>query len=468
MKPFISTLVLVLATLALTAQPGTLDPTFNPGSGANNEYVRRTLVQPDGKILVCGTFTQFNGQSKAYLVRLNPDGSLDETFNTGNGFNAAVVDIGLQSDGKIIAVGSFANFNGTPTERIARLNTSGTLDGSFNIGLGPNGSVARVLIDPSDRIYIAGNFTLFNGTFRTRIARLQPSGSLDNDFDSSVGPDGLVYAMALQPDGKLIIGGSFQNYNNTPAGRIARLTSTGAIDNSFNTGTGIVSNVVGVMSIDLHQDGKIIAGGKFDNFNGTTVSNLVRLLSNGQLDTQFTTAAINEQIESVFVLPSGKVIIAGRFTAIGSTSRNRVAGLNANGSINTEFNPGNGANSIVNHIAKFDQSKVMIGGYFTTYNGTSRGRVARINVEAVSGMPENENNVKLADCSWSDNTQTYSIKPRKDNKLEISILDINGHLIFRQSVSGESVIPLSGLKGGVYHCVLRDGSLLQTVRFIKL
>lgn len=113
----------------------------------------------------------------------------------------------------------------------------------------------------------------------------------------------------LQPDGRLIIGGSFQKYSNIPAGRIARLTGAGALDNRFNTSTGIVSNVVGVMSIDLQQDGKIIAGGKFDNFNGITVSNVVRLQSNGQLDAQIITEAINAQIESVFVFPRGKIII---------------------------------------------------------------------------------------------------------------------------------------------------------------
>lgn len=86
MRAIICAIAMMFVTLSLFAQPGSIDLTFNPGSGANNEFVRRTLVQPDGKILVAGAFTQFNGQNKAYLVRLNPDGSMDEpsTQETGS------------------------------------------------------------------------------------------------------------------------------------------------------------------------------------------------------------------------------------------------------------------------------------------------------------------------------------------------------------------------------------------------
>lgn len=75
MKALFFSIACLAASLIATGQPGTIDASFNPVSGANNEYVRRIVVQPDGKILVAGAFTQFNGQNKPYLVRLDADGS---------------------------------------------------------------------------------------------------------------------------------------------------------------------------------------------------------------------------------------------------------------------------------------------------------------------------------------------------------------------------------------------------------
>lgn len=467
MKTFFTTFVFVLISILLSGQPGTLDPTFNPGSGANNEYVRRIVVQPDGKILVCGAFTQFNGQNKAYLVRLHPDGALDETFNTGTGFDGIITEIALQPDGKIIAVGGFYNFNGAPAKFIVRLNSDGSRDDSFNIGQGPNNGVSRVLLDPSGKIYISGHFDMFNGVVRNRLARLNPSGSVDNTFNPGTGPQGLIYTMMLQPDGKLIIGGNVLSYDDTPVGRIARILSSGALDNSFNTGTGITSNVIGIVCLELQQDGKIIAGGKFDNFNGTTVTNLIRLHADGQLDTQFTPPPTNDQIESVHLLPNGKLIIAGRFTAVGSTARNRIAALNADGTLDTGFNPGTGASFYVNHIARFDQNRVMIGGYFTSYNGTSTGRIARIFVDSVLGTTENDHHVNLADFLWNNNDQILRVNPKTDYNLEINVFDISGRLIHKQAISGVTDIFLTGLKDGVYQCLLYTGRERQMMRFAK-
>lgn len=468
MKTFISTFVLVLATLTLTAQPGTLDLTFNPGSGANNEYVRRIVVQPDGKILVAGEFTQFNGQNFKYLVRLNANGSLDETFNTGSGFNGAIGDIALQSNGKIIVGGSFSSFNGTSAQYLLRLNADGSRDGNFSTGTGPNGSVGCILAAPDGDIFISGNFNSFNGVMRNRIAKLGSNGSLATSFDPLVGLDGLVYAMALQNDGALLIGGNFSNFNNIPVGRIAKILSNGQPDPSFNPGTAIQAINQHINSISLQSDGKIIAAGLFTSFNGQTIRNIVRLLPNGQIDPLFTPPTFSDQLESVVSLPNGKIAVGGRFTSSSPLSRKYLTMLNNNGTIDETFNYGTGPTALIFKVAPYGSDKLMIGGYFTSYNGTSRGRIARINVESFTHLPEKEINTKLANYSWSNSIQTLNIKPLRENKLELHVFDLNGHLVRQQTITGESDISFTGLREGIYHFVLRDGHYVQTERLIKL
>jgi hypothetical protein len=99
---------------------GAIDPSFDAGSGANNE-VTTIAVQPDGKILVGGAFTQFDGVPRNRLVRLNPDGSLDTGFDPGAGFDGIPRTLAVQADGGILAGGSFTSYDDTVTHYLARI-----------------------------------------------------------------------------------------------------------------------------------------------------------------------------------------------------------------------------------------------------------------------------------------------------------------------------------------------------------
>lgn len=188
------------------AQSGANDPTFNPQDGANAN-VLACVTQPDGKILIAGEFTSFNGMAQNYLARLNPDGSLDNTFNIGSGANSAVFKIALQNDGKILIAGFFTSFNQISRGRIARLNEDGSLDNTFDPVTGANAAIHTISIQPDGKIVIGGAFTSYNGTNRARIARLNADGSLDSAFNPGAGAMGIVHASLLLDDGKLIIGG---------------------------------------------------------------------------------------------------------------------------------------------------------------------------------------------------------------------------------------------------------------------
>jgi uncharacterized delta-60 repeat protein len=263
-------LCFLFITGILFAQPGTMDLSFNPddvgfGNGDGpNSTVRTTAIQSDGKIIIGGFFTSFNGTSQNRIARLNNDGSLDTTFNPGTGANNEILTLVLQSDGKIIVGGDFSTFNGVIRTRIARLNTDGSLDTTFNPGTGANNDVVSIVIQNDGKIIIAGRFVSFNGFSRSRIARLNNDGSLDTSFNPGTGANDEILTTTVQSDGKIIIGGRFESFNGTPQNYIARLNTDGSVDTTFNPGTGADFYVE---TTALQSDGKIIIGGLFSSFN---------------------------------------------------------------------------------------------------------------------------------------------------------------------------------------------------------
>lgn len=386
------------------AQPGTLDPTFNPGTGANN-YVLTTAIQSDGKIIIGGGFETYNGTAINRIARVNTDGSLDATFNVGTGVNNNVNTIAIQSDGKIIIGGFFATYNGTARNCIARLNTDGSLDATFNAGTGPNYAVQTAAIQNDGKIIIGGNFTSYNGTARNHIARINSDGSLDATFNPGTGTNNDVETTAIQSDGKILIGGHFATYNGTVINRIARINPDGSLDATFNVGTG--ANDV-VYTTTIQSDGKIIIGGEFYTYNGTARNRIARLNTDGSLDFSFNVGTgANNYVWTTTIQSDGKIIIGGDFAIYNGTAINRIARINTDGSIDATFNPGTGANSFVFTTAIQSDGKIIIGGDYTDYNGINRNKVARI--FACSALPAQPGILSGATTPCEGSLQNYSV-----------------------------------------------------------
>ena len=285
-------------------------------SGANNFIAALALYPASstnfGKILIGGNFTAFNGYSRYHIARLNSDGSLDSSFNPGlgvRGANAMVWSIALQTNDQVVIAGSFSTVNGTNCNSVARLNADGSLDTSFNPGLGPDNTVNAVVVDPTGKVIIGGDFENVGGGLRGGVARLNVDGSLDTTFDPGIGtynPDtgytDPVYALALQPDGNLLVGGSLSYFGLTSYNGIVRLAPDGSVDTSFNPGSGPYNGtynpVTGVAdtvsTITLQPDGKILIGGDFTTYNQTRRVGLARLFSYGSLDTSFMDTYYNQ------------------------------------------------------------------------------------------------------------------------------------------------------------------------------
>ncbi|MFC6998422.1 T9SS type A sorting domain-containing protein [Rufibacter roseus] len=363
--------------IARLTPEGSIDPDFNPGAGANG-FVNTVIVQPDGKILVGGDFTSYNGTVRNRIARLNADGSLDTDFNPGIGADAAVRTMVLQPDGKIIIGGEFTSYNGTPRGRIARLNADGSLDTEFNPGTGADASIRAMVMQSDGKILIGGDFTSYHGTLRGRIARLNTDGSLDTGFNPGTGANGIVHAIAIHTDGKILIGGDFTFYNGLARRYLARLNLNGSLDHFIPE----VNKPVNCIAVQT--DSKILIGGRevFSSSNGALYSYLARLTATGSLDSSFNTRiGANGSVQAVLVQPDGKVLIAGGFTSYNNISRNYATRLLTNGSLDIDFNIGSGANSQINTVALQPDGKVLIGGDFTFFNKTALNRIARLHAD---------------------------------------------------------------------------------------
>lgn len=360
---------------------GAVDTSFlNTGSGVNN-FVRSLGLQGDGKVLLGGAFTLVNNAVRAGIARLDNTGNLD---NAGAGVvRHDVTVLSVQSDGKIVIGGSFVNFAGTTRNRIARVNGDGTLDTSFlATGSGANGDVSALAIQADGRIVIGGTFTNVNGTARNRLARLNTDGTLDTSFVVGAGADAVVRAMAIQSDGRVLVGGTFNSIDGTTRNGIARLNANGSLDGSF-LASGAGANGA-VSTLALQPDGKILIGGDFTSFNGTSRNRLARLNSDGTLDTTFLSAGsgANDQLFALVLQTDGKVLIGGLFTTINNVPRNRIARLNSDGTLDTAFlTNAAGANYSVRAIAVQSDGRVVIGGDFGNLNSIYRSNIARLKTD---------------------------------------------------------------------------------------
>jgi uncharacterized delta-60 repeat protein len=344
--------------------------------------VLATAVQPNGKTILAGSFSSVLGVPRYNIARLNADGTLDLAFNPNP--NDFVSSVAVQADGKVLIAGDFTALqpNGatlaTGRRRIARVNADGTLDLGFDPN--PNLRVYSVLVQADGKVLLGGDFTELkpNGadlaTTRYGVARVNVDGSLDLGFDPNA-EGASVYSLALQEDGKILLGGTFDRLqpNGATAAtmrrRIARLNADGTLDLGFDpNANGLVHSVV------LQADGKVLLGGFFNTLqpNGAAAPTMrnffARLNADGSLDLSFDPFP-DIDVTSIALQADGKVLLGGRFFALqpngaaSMTPRRGIARVNADGTLDTSFNPN--ANNLVYGVALQGDGRVLLGGAFT-------------------------------------------------------------------------------------------------------
>ncbi|SHL29765.1 T9SS sorting signal type C domain-containing protein [Flavobacterium saccharophilum] len=370
------------------AQQGKVDSSFNTfddgsiGDGFDNP-VRTLFLQDDQNLIVGGEYLNLNGIPSPYLARLKPDGTVDESFNIGTGFNGKIYASYVQSDGKIIVGGSFSSFKGISCGRLVRLNSDGSYDVSFNTSIGATtGIVYAIASQPDGKIIIVGSFTKYNNNTVNRIARILPSGDLDTSFITGSGSILNIMNASVLTDGKILLTGNFAAFNGVPANRILRLNSDGRVDNDFNSGIGFDDNV---SAVAVQQDGKIILGGKFTNYNGIVANRIIRINYDGSIDNSFFpgTGFSNGAVLTIKTNSLGSIMVGGSFSGnYNGGDVNRVCLLNSNGVLSTDVDFGSGpATASVYTLENDREGSWYIGGSFSVFDGLNQGRLAKINSE---------------------------------------------------------------------------------------
>jgi uncharacterized delta-60 repeat protein len=335
------------------------------------------MFQPDS-LENYNTLAQINpGNDSSYSFL---DSRFATTANAANGFNDTVLAIDYQSDGKIIVGGNFTDFNGNTVNRICRLNPDGRRDDTFNIGTGFDSSVRTIKVQPDDKILVGGNFTDFNGTAVNYICRLNSDGREDFTFIANIGSgfDSSVNSIKLLSDNTIIVGGNFIDFDGSTVGRIAKLNSNGTYNSSFTTNTGTGFNGA-VISLDIDPSDNIYVGGDFIDFNGTTVYRAAKMSGAGVQNSTFSTNISTNLNDGVFAIRynSNKVLIGGNFISAFGTGLNYIYQLNPDGTQDTDFmaqatnyGAGSGYDSMVFAIEAVADGW-LVGGYFTDFNGTT-------------------------------------------------------------------------------------------------
>lgn len=360
-------------------------------------------IQPDGKIICVGSFTSYKGTAFGGIVRIGPTGEtetvyssyIDTSFTTGTGFTGgSVYSVDFQSDGKIICGGDFTAYNGTSVGRIARLNTDGSLDTTFVNGTGFTREVYVVKVQSDNKVLVGGSFTSYAATQQNRIIRLNANGGKDSTFNVGTGCDNAVHDIKIASDGKILLGGEFDFYNDALHQGIVRVNGTGSRDATFNslavTGGQNAGVDGGVFSIAIQSNNQILLGGSFTTYNGVAVSpGIIRINVNGSRDTGFSAGTIGVDtgyISAIAIQPDGKILLGGAFGVYDThTNVGNIIRANTNGTRDTTFVTGTGfsggsVSTKINAIALTSLTRAVIVGDFSSYSPYSPSQVLDIAV----------------------------------------------------------------------------------------
>jgi uncharacterized delta-60 repeat protein len=369
---------------------GLPDPAFR-AQPSSMSRVSSVLVQPDGKVVVAGNFSNYAGQAAAGILRLNEDGSLDQPFvaNTAGGLTLSgfgPVVARQPADGKLVVGGSFRTAAGRARSGLARFNADGTLDLTFAPVTTATALVGSVAVQPDGRILAA----TFNGTYlvpgvNQALVRFTATGAFDNTFTGvnyGVRPafSGGPATLLVQPDGKILAafgGGS------PPPGHVLRFTATGALDPTWSV-SATPENIIAVYSLQLLAGGQVLVGSKPQVLGGpasAVPAGVNQLLSTGALDTTFPIPVLQTagQVEDFVQQPDGKLLVVGAFSEINGSTARGLARLLANGSVDAAYTA---ASTITQgyptEVVLQPDGKALVAGQFSAYNGVPVTSLVRV------------------------------------------------------------------------------------------
>lgn len=376
-RVFVALALAMLLELAARAQPGSLDITFNPGTGANGE-VRCVSLFTNGQVLIGGNFGFINGVPRNRVARLNPNGDLDTSFDPLVGPDGIIFAAVAEPEGTALIGGSFRNINSIRRMYLARLRKDASLDLGFpNIVF--DDQINYIERQSDGQYLVIGDFQTVDGIPRKNVALVRTNGTLVASFNpASRTTNGAVLTAAIQPDGKVLLAGSFRAMDDTNRTLVVRVSANGALDESFNAGY-IGGSVIRKVALD--PDGRVVVAGDFTSVDGYSRPNIARLGLNGTLDTGFSPPpGIGPTFYAMHIQPDGKCILGG------SLNYRDLVRLNTNGTLDVSFNAQAGG-TVHSMAVQFDL-QIVIAGDFQSIGPTNINRIARLNGDGAA-PPEN-------------------------------------------------------------------------------
>lgn len=343
----------------------------------SNTKVYDSVVQNDGKILmagegIAGWGSGNNPQRLNGVMRINSNGAVDETYARLGFVENGIFAIDLQSTGKSIVGGYFQNIQtgegSYSVNNIVRLDTDGYPDDTFDVGTGFNGSIEDILVLSDNSVLVCGYFTQFDGVNADYLTKLNSDGTLNTTFNTNFINNELsaspIHSMAVQSNGKIVFVGD--------NGFVSRIGSDGLVDGTFSSPTINGS----LYSVAVQDDSKIIVGGNFTSIDGNLINSICRLNSDGSFDDSFAPTGNGFQFYvagegygsaemlDIKVQADDKILVGGYFNSYNSELRNYICRLNSDGTIDSSFGNPYDFDERVLGINYVSSNSILVGGQF--------------------------------------------------------------------------------------------------------
>lgn len=333
-------------TLVRLFPDGRIDSNFYIGSSGFNSPIKSIKILPDSTMLVAGEFTYLNGANlNTTIVKLTKNGTIDPSFYASTNINGGITAMEVDTTtGKIYIVGLFTSVCGQPRKHIACLMSNGTIDSTFDVGAGFTGTFGQsppycMKLLANGDLLVGGNFIFYKGMLASKFCKITPSGNIDTAFATNIssggGFNGNVLAIELLNNGKIIVGGSFSNALSENYNNLVCLNSDGTINISFNISDGISGEVY---AIKVTPENKILVGGSFNFFNNISESSIIQLNIDGTKDANFVngcglfSTGFSAKVYCFAIQSDSNIIVGGEFNKYKDSIANNIIRIIGKGS----------------------------------------------------------------------------------------------------------------------------------------
>lgn len=442
--------------------------------------VHCSMMRGDDRLLIGGTFTHFNSRKYAGLIQLTLEGAIDTSFIKYPIISSGMVrSFALQPGGELIIAGTFTQVQGQNQAGIARLDVNGNLDPTLSVGegVGFSGTIKNIVVQPSGKIVMAGDFTSYDGITVGHIVRVNSIGILDNTFTAGSGFSAGVNSLIELSNEKLLAAGSFSSFNGVIAYRMQLLSANGVIDETFDIGNGPSSEIVQVIE---SPEGDIFCLFGFSGnplFAGDPVGTVFKISATGALITDFTSDIMDfGSTVSMIRTADGGIVVGGHFGDWnGNFNYSHIVKLTPTGSLDLNFNPGSGVNSsnfstTINTFTSFPDNRLFCGGKFQMFDGYVTESIICLISSLTTSVEESQNVSSVFTVFPNPCQDQISIKLNDSVSVNrISVYDASGRLVFSSNVNqGMLTVSTSEWPVGYYMVHAEHNNAVVKSSFAKL